>query len=170
MAKILGQLVHVGGGGCRSLAEVIDDVALAGGALNRHEADAAKSAHPGLDDADGERGRDGGVDRVAALIEDVISGPHGPGVLGGDHLTAAGRQISRNTKRCLGVHEQNLARFLMSRSDHSSVSDRLSIAPLVCHQLEDHASLTEGGTLESTTRTVASSSGRRRGTMCIPPR
>jgi len=118
----------------------------------------------------GERGRDGGVDGVAAPIEDVISGSHGPGVLGGDHLLATGRQISRNTKRCLGVHEQNLARLRMSRSHLSSVSDRLSIAPLVCHQLEDHASRKEGGMFANTTGTVASSSGKCRGTMCIPPR
>jgi hypothetical protein len=30
-------------------------------------------------------------------------------VLCGDHLPAAGRQVSRNTKRGLGVHEQHLA-------------------------------------------------------------
>src|SRR5829696_6170924 len=116
MAKILGQLVHVGRGGCRSLTEVIDNIALAAGALNGHEADAAESAHPGLDNADGERGCNGGVDRVAAPIEDVISGSHGPGVLGGDHLTTADRLISRNTQRCLGVRAHNLARFLMSRT------------------------------------------------------
>src|SRR5215207_10853059 len=69
----------------------------------------------------GERGRDGGVDGVAGPIEDVISGSHGPGVLGGDHLLATGRQISRNTHRCLGIHANNLARFLVSHSHQPGV-------------------------------------------------
>jgi hypothetical protein len=84
---------------------------------------------------------------VAAPIEDVIAGLHGPRVLGGDHLTATGRQISRNTKRCLGVHEQNLAHYRRLLTEASVMVDearhRLLLKLLADEEAKDRLPLAE---------------------------
>jgi hypothetical protein len=53
-----------------------------------HRGDAADAAHERLDDADGERGGDGGVDGVAAGLEDLQPGRRGEGVERGEQVCA----------------------------------------------------------------------------------
>ena len=52
--------------------------------VDDHEAPAADAAGVGADDGEGEGGRDGGVDGVAPLTEDVGAGAAGEGVVRGD--------------------------------------------------------------------------------------
>jgi hypothetical protein len=52
------------------------------------------AAHPRFEDADREGGGDGGVDRVAAPVEDVEGGVDRPGVLRRDHRAAGDGEVA----------------------------------------------------------------------------
>ena len=58
------------------------------GAPDRHETDAADAAHPRLDRADRHAGGDGGVDRIAALAQDLRSDLSRSAVLRNHHTFA----------------------------------------------------------------------------------
>lgn len=57
--------------------------------MDEHEAAAAEVAGEGVDDGQREAGGDGGVHRVAALLEDFAAGLGGELVGGGDHALGA---------------------------------------------------------------------------------
>ncbi len=69
----LGVEVHVAAGGGGGLFAVVEEVGFAVLVADEHEAAAADVAGRGIDDGEGEANGDGGVDGVAALLEDLDS-------------------------------------------------------------------------------------------------
>lgn len=63
----------------------IDDLGLFAGRVDQHESATANARAGGIDDAQGERGRTGGVDSIAAGLEDFQPGERGQRVIGSDH-------------------------------------------------------------------------------------
>ena len=62
--------------------------------IDEHEAAAADSARRGIGDAYSQRGRDGSVHRVTALLENLDAGARGVLALGHDHaMDADGRRV-----------------------------------------------------------------------------
>jgi hypothetical protein len=103
----LGVEIHGGGGGLGSALAEVEEVGCAGVVAEEHEASAAEIAGLRQDDGEGEADRDGGVDGVASLLEDlearvggaVMDGDH-HGVLRGRGLREGGRiQGQRDSER-----------------------------------------------------------------------
>src|SRR5207302_6839364 len=94
--EALGELVHVGTGPAGGAAEVVDDGTLTRGHLDRHEAAAAETAHPRLDNGDAERSGDRRVHRISTSVEHVQGRIDSPWVLRGNHLSRRDRQIARD--------------------------------------------------------------------------
>ncbi len=76
------------GGGEGSFLAVIDEGGLAGVIADQHESAAAQVAGGGMDDGQRKSGGDGGVDRVAALLQDLDTGI-GREVMHADHHAVA---------------------------------------------------------------------------------
>ena len=74
----------------------IHRVGLAVGQFHQHAAAAAQAAHPGLEHAQRQRGRYGGIDRVPAGAQKLGPDLGGPPMLGGDDAsTATHRNLGR---------------------------------------------------------------------------
>ena len=85
-----GVEVHVAGGGGGGFFAVVEEVWFAVMVADEHEAAAAEVAGLRVDDGEGEGHGDGGVDGVAALLEDLDAGVGGVVLDGDDHGVAGG--------------------------------------------------------------------------------
>ena len=95
-SEALGELVHIGTGLAGGAAEIVDHGTLTRGHLDRHEAAAAETAHPRLDNRHAERSGDRCVHSISASVEHVEGRIDSPWVLRGNHLARRDRQIARD--------------------------------------------------------------------------
>ena len=91
----LGVEVHVAGGGGGGFFAVVEEVGLAGVVADEHEAAAADVSCGGVDDGEGEADGYGGVDGVAALLEDFDAGVGGVVLDGDDHGVLGAKWVLR---------------------------------------------------------------------------
>ena len=75
-------------------------------APDRHEADAADAAHPGLEGTDGHAGGDRRIDGVTALAQDRSADLGSLGVLGDDDALAANRMLCEFQLPCQRLAHQ----------------------------------------------------------------
>ncbi len=81
----VGVEVHVAGGGGGSLLAVVEEVGAAVLVADEHEAASSEISGEGVGDGEGEVDRHGGVDGVAALLEDLEARVGGVVLDGDDH-------------------------------------------------------------------------------------
>ena len=111
-----GVEVHVGGRGERGLLAVVDEDVFAGVLVDEHESAAAEVAGEGVDDGEREADGDGGVDGIAAGLQDSDAGVGGEVMHGDDHGVrgADGLVVLEQERGLAGSRVWHLARALGS--------------------------------------------------------